>query len=196
MLPTRNSLKTACSERLILTFCISVVSFFVIFSFAMDKRNALPELSHREMKGLLGGWFTCCDNCDEIDEYFDECYHTQTLPSDPDCDEDLTKCIRNTLVTASCEPDQGNAYGCDTSKDYPETPSLHQDIYSIAENCTYSNSNWNVHRTIYYGCDFSSLKVCDDYTYVKACNQSGECNGEWLDDYDKGLPKLACAICS
>jgi len=196
MLLIKNSLKTICSGIFISTFCIAVISSLLIFAFAMDKQNAPLELSHRDMKGILGG-AVCCDNCQEIDEFYEECYHTQEYPTSPNCNQDLSRCIYNTLVTASCEPNQENAYGCDASADFPVTHSLHQDLYGVNE-CVWSTSTWEVHRVIYYGCDVGDVKYCDDYTYLKSCNEAGEgCEvGCWFEETDKLLAKMTCAICS
>jgi len=194
MLLTKNSLKTICSGNFILTFRIAVVSSLVIFAFAMGKQSNSLELSHQEMEGLLGGWHTCCDNCNDVYEYFSECYHLVNYPSSPNCSE--YSCIYNSIVTASCAPGVQNADGCDTNWYYPATYSWHQDRYSIPQ-CDWYNDDWSVVRTIYYGCDFGSLKICTDYTYIKACDKAGErCSGEWLEDDDIGLYKLECATCS
>ena len=200
MLLTKNSLKTICSGNFILTFCIVcivVVSSLVIFAFAMGKQNTSLELIHQEMEGLLGGVSTCCDNCDDVNEYYSECYHTQVYPSDPDCFEHLFLCIYNSIETASCSPGLQNADGCDTNWYYPATYSWHQDLYGIYDECSWYNSDWSVFRKIYFGCDMGSLKMCDDYSYLKACDKAGEeCGDEWLADTDIGLYKLECATCS
>jgi hypothetical protein len=197
MLITKKSLKTIYSGNIILTFCIVVVSSLVIFAFAMGKQNTSLELGHQEMEGLLGGSSTCCDNCGDVYVYFSECYHTQKFPTTPNCVENSHLCIYNSVVTASCLPGAPNANGCDTDTDYPVTPSLHQDIYSITPECNWYNSNWSIARIIFYGCDTSSSKLCDAYFYFKACDKAGGiCSGEWLEDDDFAKPKQACAICS
>ena|GEM_PF-4060635 len=193
MLPKHNSLKTVYYVSVISTFCIAALFSFLIFASAIDKQNAPLELSHRDMQGLLGGGL-CCDNCELIDEDYFECFHTQDYPTPPNCEQDRTKCIQNHLVTASCEPGQKDALGCDTDTDYPVTPSLHQELWGNAY-CTYSNPKWNLQRVIYYGCDMGDMKHCDDYSYFKACNETG-CDGDWLDECYKLLAKKTCATCS
>jgi len=197
MLLIKNTLKTICSRSFIATFCIAVISSLLIFAFAMDKQNAPLELSHRDMKGIIGGGY-CCDNCDDIDEWYDECYHSQPYPTAPNCDQDLTKCIHNELVTASCERDQHpDAAGCDTSTYSPVTYELHQDLYQVA-NCSWSSSTWEVHRVTYYGCDTGDIKHCDDHTIVKTCLGAGAmcCAGTWLSDDDKGITRKQCGGCT
>lgn len=195
MLVKHNGLKTICYVSVISTLCIALIFSQLIMAAAAEKQHATLELSRRDMQSLLGG-AVCCDNCEPIDEDYFECYHTQSYPTDPNCEQDRTKCIQNHLVTASCEPGQKDALGCDTDTDYPVTRSLHQELWGNGW-CTYSNPKWNVHRVIYYGCDFGELKHCDDHTYIKACNEMGcGCYGDWLDEDYKGLVKKTCATCS
>ena len=196
MFSGKKIIKYTCRKKVALGLALSFALVLLAVP-AAEETGGVSQLSHQEMEGLLGGLSTCCDNCDDVYAYFSECYHSQSYPSSPNCEEDVSACISNTIVTASCAPGVPNADGCDTNWYYPATYSWHQDRYSITPECSWYNSDWSVVRKIYYGCDMGSLKVCADYTYIKACDKAGDiCSGEWLSDDDKGLYRLECATCS
>lgn len=188
-------------KKIIKYTCVKKVALGLALSFALvllavpaaEETGGVSQLSHQEMEGLFGGLNTCCDDCRDVAMDYSECDHGNNYPSTANCSE--SACIRNFLITASCSPDHVGATGCDASQDYPFSYSLHQYVYAME--CNWYEDEWSVFTKLYWGCDFGSLKLCFDFLYIKACDKAGDdCDGTLVAEYHKGLPKMACAICS
>jgi hypothetical protein len=139
--------------------------------------NAEVLMTDAQMANMIGGQCADCNDCQIIttDTVFYECYHTT---SEPNCDEDLTKCIKNMISTSSCKPNQGDgATGCDTDTRVPYAALLTQEAYLDANaKCVYTRNTFHTFRTIYYGCDTSDGHWCHGIAIEMACD-TGPCPG-------------------
>jgi hypothetical protein len=139
-------------------------------------------MSDSEMANMIGGQCADCNDCQVVttDTVFHECFHTDEEV--PDCNEDLSRCLKNILSTSSCKPNQGDgATGCDTDTRVPYADLLTQHEYlSATATCSWTVDHYHRWRTIYFGCDTSEGHWCHGHGFDVACDAS-TCPGSVVD---------------
>jgi len=158
--------------------CAMFLGACVHFYFTSDKEfsgTSGTSMSDQELATMFGGTTASCncDDCEALNDVYFECFHT-TDP--PECDEDLTKCIKNILSTATCKPNQSDADGCDTDYAYPLASALTQEIYKHSAGYTCSvlgSTSWSVWHRLWHGCDTSAQHWCVDLPVEVACGTLG-----------------------
>jgi hypothetical protein len=183
MLIERKNLTHLRAKRLTVILGVSL-AFALMGLFAADKSNGMTPLTQRSMENVVGGELDVqcegCGDCTDVDEKYFECYHTDD--EEPDCLEDVKRCIMNVMKSATCKPNLGeNADGCDVQNAFPQDAEVYQYEYLLSGDAvcyTMGSHQMTIWRWTYYGCETSSPYECQGYPHRVACGTIG-CNVGW-----------------